>query len=90
MMIGYRLDVAAELLEGFHLAVFVDELCGHVAAHAVGLERGEHGVVGAQRSMKSPPASLPENPASVAASNIRLTSSKSSASISVRGLYRRS
>jgi len=48
MMIGYRLDVAAELLEGFHLAVFVDELCGHVAAHAVGLERGEHGVVGAQ------------------------------------------
>jgi hypothetical protein len=41
-------------------------------------------------SMKSPPASLPENPASVAASNIRLTSSKSPASISVRGSYRRS
>lgn len=48
VVIGYRFDVSPELLVGFHLAVLVDELCSHITAHAVGLERGEHGIVSAQ------------------------------------------
>ena len=48
VVIGDWFDVASELLVGLHLTVLVDELRSHVAPHAVGLERREHGVVGAQ------------------------------------------
>ena len=40
-----RFDVLQKALEGFQLSVLVNELRGHIAAHAVRLEGGEYAVV---------------------------------------------